>query len=848
MTNEIINNHPLFQAQVELEEEMRSLGIDAFQKAVDKAVEKGSETRTQAVRRLMGHCYTQMLDALNAFIAEANTGKAGRKHSALAFVKLLDPHIVAHMTVRAVMDSISNRSKVAHVAIELAHMIEDEVHFRTFEEQKPAGFKAMQKNAKKSSNVRYRRNAMLVPARAMDVKLEEWTPRERLFTGTKLIELFIQATGLAKLTRTTEGSNANTPIYIEATEETKQWINDENSRLQSMMPVYMPTIIPPKPWTSPFSGGYWTNRVRRLTLVRTRNRRYLSELANIDMPIVYGGVNALQETAWSINPAVHDVMEKLWANASTRGYVLEDGSEDELFPSPNKLEAPDRPYWLTENMTKEDMTEEQRAEFRQWKADASAVADENVREVSARMTFLRMLGVARRFRDHEEFYFPHTLDWRGRAYPVPLYLQPQGSDAQRGLLQLAHCVPLTDEDGVLWLAVHGAGLWGVDKVSLEARREWVEQNEQAILASAEDPFENTFWQGADKPWQALAFCFDWAGWKREGYAFESYLPVQMDGTCNGLQNFSAILRDEIGGAAVNLVPADKPQDIYMRVCEVVMARVEADLFSEERMKTRKDGTEGTLIAEIARGWHGHLNRKVTKRPVMTLAYGARRFGFIQQVFEDTVEPWKKKNDGKFPFEGSGWEAASYMGQLIWESVGEVVVAACAAMDWLQEAARVVAKENLPVMWMTPSGLLVQQNYRVPNIKRYSTTFEDVVVRLSVQSEGDKIDSRKQAAGISPNWVHSLDASHMMRTIKRAHDEGIRSFCMIHDSYGTHAGNAAALANFLREEFVAMYSETDVLDDLRNNLQSQIFGEELPDLPAKGNLDLDQVLDSPFFFA
>ncbi len=846
MTNEEIINHPLYQAQVELEEEMRSMGIDAFQKAVDKAVEKGGETRTQAVRRLMGHCHSQMLEALEGFIAEASSGKAGRKHAALPFVQMLDPNIISHMTVRAVMDSISTRSKLAHVAIELAHMIEDEVHFREFKQQNERGFKAMHKNAKKSSNARYRRNAMLVPARGMEVKLEEWSPRERLFVGTKLVELFIQATGLAKLTRVAEGSNANTPIYVEATEETKQWIDDENSRLQNLMPVYLPTIIPPKPWTSPFSGGYWTNRVRRLTLVRTRNRRYLSELASVGMPIVYGGVNALQETAWAVNGQVLDVMEELWKNASTCGYVRDEDTE--LFPNPNKLEAPDRPRWLVEGMKKEEMTEAQFAEFRKWKADASAVATEEVQAVSGRMSFLRMLGVARRFREYEEFFFPHTLDWRGRAYPVPLYLHPQGSDAQRGLLELANSVPLTNEDGVLWLAVHGAGLWGVDKVSLEARREWVEQNEKAILASAEDPFENTFWKDAEKPWQALAFCFDWAGWKREGYAYESCLPVQMDGTCNGLQNFSAILRDEIGGAAVNLVPSDRPQDIYMRVCEVVMKRVEADLFSEERMKPRKDGEPGTLVADIARGWHGHLSRKVTKRPVMTLAYGARRFGFIEQVYEDTVEPWKKRNDGTFPFEGSGWEAASYMGQLIWESVGEVVVAACAAMDWLQEAARIVAKENLPVMWMTPSGLLVQQNYRVPNVKRYSTTFEDITVRLSVQSEGDKIDSRKQAAGISPNWVHSLDASHMMRTIKRAHDEGIRSFCMIHDSYGTHAGNAAALANFLREEFVTMYSETDVLSDLRDMLQSQLSGGELPDLPAKGNLNIEQVLDSPFFFA
>jgi DNA-directed RNA polymerase len=448
------------------------------------------------------------------------------------------------------------------------------------------------------------------------------------------------------------------------------------------------------------------------------------------------------------------------------------------------------------------------------------------------------------------------LDWRGRAYPVPLYLQPQGSDLQRGLLTFADGLPISNQLDADWLAIHGAGCFGFDKVSLEERVQWVKDHHEEIMASAQDPYSNSFWTEADKPWQFLAFCMEWYGFSREGFGYVSDLPVQMDGTCNGLQNFSAMLLDEVGGAAVNLIPADKPQDIYQRVADIVIQMVAKDLFNED-----------SEVAFIARGWHGNITRKVTKRPVMTLAYGAKRFGFVGQIEEDTLREWRERED--YPFiatqdEGKvfdfGYKAAMYMAGLIWEAVGQVVVAARAAMDWLQKAAQAVSKvtiptfdgegkQGMPINWVTPSGLLVQQAYRVPNMKRIDTAFHSTRIRLhhADARRVGKIDARRQASGISPNWVHSLDASHMMATLCRSKAEGIAHFSMIHDSYGTHAANAAALATFLREEFVQMYSNVDVLATFKEDLEYQM-GATLPTLPAKGKLDLNEVLSSSFFFA
>lgn len=42
-----------------------------------------------------------------------------------------------------------------------------------------------------------------------------------------------------------------------------------------------------------------------------------------------------------------------------------------------------------------------------------------------------------------------------------------------------------------------------------------------------------------------------------------------DGTCNGLQHYAALGRDVEGGANVNLVPLEHPQDAYKKVADMV---------------------------------------------------------------------------------------------------------------------------------------------------------------------------------------------------------------------------------------------------------------------------------------
>jgi DNA-directed RNA polymerase len=83
------------------------------------------------------------------------------------------------------------------------------------------------------------------------------------------------------------------------------------------------------------------------------------------------------------------------------------------------------------------------------------------------------------------------------------------------------------------------------------------------------------------------------------------------------------------------------------------------------------------------------------------------------------------------------------------------------------------------------------------------------------------------------------------TLHKCINEGIDAFAMIHDSYGTHAHNTPKLGRLLRKAFVEIYTDNDVLADFRSSALEVL--DDVPEPPKRGTLDINQVLDSKYFF-
>jgi DNA-directed RNA polymerase len=152
------------------------------------------------------------------------------------------------------------------------------------------------------------------------------------------------------------------------------------------------------------------------------------------------------------------------------------------------------------------------------------------------------------------------------------------------------------------------------------------------------------------------------------------------------------------------------------------------------------------------------------------------------------------------------------------------------MDWLKDTAKIASKDGLPIKWVTPSGMLVMQDYREMVGEVFKSYISGKRVEMTLKVESTKIDKRRMASGISPNFVHSLDAAHMVSTVVRCLEAGVRTFAMVHDSFGTHAGNIDVLARELRAAFVDQY-QGDVLGDFRRQVVEQLPEELAKRVPA-----------------
>jgi len=831
----------LMSLQIQLEEDMTRRGAEKYFRSIDYAKRASREEGTAYGQTILSHRLEILSKAIAAWIEEAGSGNVTRRASAYYKLKDIDTNVLSFLTLKNVLSGISSARTLQFVAVGIGTAVEDELRFAKIRASERKQYEKLVLGAKKRSAQHYKHYYAVRQAEKID-HWDKWSRVDRLHVGIKLLDLLIDTLGIVEVAHQKADKNQSIK-YVRPTPETVEWIEKRNDVASMLRPVYEPMVVKPKDWTDPYDGGYISSNIKPLKLVKTKNQAYLQELQQVDMPIVYSAINSLQRTPWQINSQVLAVMKELWDNGSTIAGL----------PNREGIEMPPTPADIETN-------EEARKDYR---IQAAKIHIQNLSLAGKRIGFNISLNIASRYEKFRRIFFPYQLDFRGRIYAVP-HLNPQGSDPQKALLRFANGKPLGSE-GWKWLAIHGSNLAGNDKVSFEERVEWILENEDEIVSIANNPYDNRGWcteingLSIDKPWQFLAFCFEWAGYVEHGESFISKLPVALDGSCSGLQHFSAMLRDERGGSAVNLVPNPVPQDVYQRVADRVIEMVTKD---------SQEGTEDTLLHSdqgtpyvkegtktLAQQWMKFgITRKTTKRSVMTLPYGSKEFGFREQLMEDLITPARleaQRLGGTFPFSRDGYMAASYMAKKIWEAVNLTLVKAAEAMKWLQGVASLAAAEQLPVRWTTPIGFPVMQAYADVNDRRIKTAINGKLVYLTMKQDKDKLDRRKQSQGIAPNFVHSCDAAHLMLCVARASQEGVENFSMIHDSFGTTAGDVEKLFYIIRESFVEIYDTIDVLGTFREEIEGQLSEkqrEAMPEIPEHGTLDVSKVVDSRYCFA
>ncbi len=819
-------DHPMMHEQRALEAEMRIATRARYFTTHEKAEAREEMADTHAGRNVFDHIYDPFLSAVKDWVKAREAGQAGPRGRAYHLIKDFgDTPALSYVFLRHILNGtmkITSRqggARKTRVVLAAVQAIHDEHRMRYFAENRRPLLRRIIEDFQHRELPRRRKRELMIKqfhTQQLEWKAEGWGTAERLNLGIVLLDLLIRSTGV--IGEYKEFSGKKSIDCIALTPEMQDIIAQRMDHAADLFTVYYPMVVPPKPWNKEalIGGAYYTTDVEPYRLVKGSKVHYLRELESRNIDAVIDPINALQETPWRINPVMVEALN----------YVYSHNLEVKGLPKADNEELPASPPDIEEN---EDIKKE-------YMKDCYLVHDKNRRSISKRIAVLRTLSMANRFAQYDAIYFPHDLDSRGRAYPLVPFLNPQGTDYSKALLEFAQGKPIYAEDySLYYLSIAIANAWGKDKLPLDERADWVEDNQKMLCEIAQDPTRDLRWLQADEPFMALRGALEWAGYDAYGDGYLSHMPVHFDATCSGLQHFSALLKDAEGGFYVNLTGEPERQDIYAAVARKATATIQA--------------SNNNLAAAALRIG---INRSLCKRPVMIVPYAGTFSSCMSYVYDYYRELIDEGEDLGIDTKTLRTKLVPFVAKHVWDAISETVIAARSAMDWITHTARLASKDcTSPIQWTTPDGFVVQQARYKETTQRVETYLDgNRRVQLSVYKETMKLDPQKMAQSLSPNYIHSLDACHLRSSINKALEVGGMSFAMIHDSFGVHAADMAVFVeNCIKPAFIEMYEDGEQLNKFKEELKMTIQDHnQIKDMPSMGSLDIRGVAQSQFFFS
>lgn len=800
---EPLMGHTLIDEQARLETLAITDGAARYRQIVEDAVQRGESAKLKPVERLLAHWF----EVVSALIADERkaclSGEPGRFRAYITPVlREISPDAAAVILMQEAVNACIRDPggvKTAGLAYNIGRGVLAEIEAGLLKKEDPDSYREIFSSPKSMTDRRVRLAWSKIKGKVATKK------RICVHAGSVLLDILIRGASATDyfeeefspcfeefLVSRWKGKKSIDISYTRMTDHAFQIIDDGHANRRLLRPRYLPMVVRPYQWSEDAQGGYIKIRTPLISKPSKEQKRALDAA---DKTLIYRALDVIGGAAMRVDRRVEAVQREVWAS----------GGGELGIPSGSGLEM-DRPF-------PEGGSDE---EIKAWKVDAVKMHRENIRRRCDREDYLRLRWITEMFLDRDPIYLPNMLDFRGRMFPIPTHLTYHGDDVPRALLQFSDPKDASDPDSRYWIMVHAANCFGFDKVSFDEQAEWVESHAAEIARTVAEPLSFEWWKLADKPWQFLQACYALA------YPEEAArLPVQRDGTVNGMQHYVALSRDAGGAPFVNLEPGDRPGDLYSAVLAVAERTVSAD--------AEAGNAEAKLVLPL-------LSRKVVKQNVMTVVYGVTAHGAAAQIRERLKEAGLT---GKPLFQSS-----VYLSRVVLGSIGDLCSSASAAMDWLTECAKLIASENLAVEWVSPAGMPVIQPYYRSSSLNIQTKMRSMTYR--VRRPDDPVWIKKQVDGVAPNFIHSIDASHLMMTAASCGDAGI-TLTTIHDAYRTHAASVGELDCIIREQFVTLHADP-LLPKLAQQWSDRYHGIEFPEPPAVGAFDISRVLDSAYFFS
>jgi DNA-directed RNA polymerase len=789
--------------------------IDSRQdKLLNKSLEEGKTRYNRKLnylpvatpwgREMATQIHPRLVEAIRRWAEPNSKRKAGKLVEVCKKLVKADLDSVAYIVIRNVFSAMGEEQSLTSAAIQLGGAVEADIEGDKSRERMPEGVKRTIDRAADETYRRVNRHSFYKHMYVNFGYVTEWTLRERCQLGVTLLHILKNVSGVVEFVNVAFGSK-RLRAHIVLSEQAKEWVMQYNEAAELLKPLRYPTVITPLDWHSLSGGGY--PDLIKYPLIKVRRQSDRDFLADKDFTPIFKAVNGMQSVPWKVNQKILHTM---------REYHRRGLSVNEVVPFSGVIELP--PY------DPNDTDSEKKKEYKRQAFHAHLT---NFNNKTKSFIIAKLLCIAETMKSHDAIYFPVQLDFRGRMYCFNELFHFQGNDTARGLLLFSLGKRL-GEEGLRWMAIHGANKWGLDKKSYDERLSWVSDSMQNIQACAEDPVSNNWWTMADDPWQFLAFCMEYSTATPETI---SHLPCSLDATNNGLQILSMLMRDPEGCERTNVSCTSSPNDLYQIVADALISKLQQldDPRAHQMLST------------------GLMSRKLVKTPVMTIPYGVTQYGITKHI--DTAlarELFSHPDAQKILPMSERREMSKWLTPHLLTAMEPYLGQARVCMDWLKAVSKPFSVAERPIRWKTPSGFWVNNDYRKYKEVEIRTALGDRFDYRRVLHEQPELDTRAATRTIAPNFVHSLDASVAHLVAAELTSRSIH-FGIVHDCFFSHAASLSEVRDVVRGKYQDVFSENQ-LEAFRQQLVEQSSQEEIDKIPLLGKFSVDQLFRSDYFLS
>lgn len=443
-----------------------------------------------------------------------------------------------------------------------------------------------------------------------------------------------------------------------------------------------------------------------------------------------------------------------------------------------------------------------------------------------------ILGLAQLLILEPKIYLPIRLDYRGRINCVCENLTFQGTELSKSLLLFAKGsnVYLNNSLAINYLKIYGANCFGhnLDKKSFLDRIDWVNENEENIINFTNGNLINI----CDNKLLFIAFCFEYRKYieakKNQAAFFVSHLPIQLDASCNGYQHLSLLTKDTNLANLLNLKSSnwqDIPDDFYSFIALKLL-----DYFSKELKNLNPDEETTQKIKSFTKLSKLKLinHRQLIKKSIMCLPYNVTQYSMVKYMESELV----KQKDGNYISEKDSsiiltHKELHYIASAILKIIYNYFPKLKNLITYFKAIVRISSALNIPIPWILPTGLIVQQQYfGVKELKFKPFSFQKDILKIDIINN-QMFDKKKQDLALMPNIIHSLDAATLTLVITKFFKETSSvSFYSIHDCFAVTCDKMQILTDILKSSYTDIYLDKNFLvefDKHFNNIIKRILG-------------------------